>query len=384
VLRHAAAVAAAVVAWRDMWIVFRTHVEALWAHPYIRAAAIALGAIVAAYLIDRIVSGSVGALVRRTANDLDNRIIDALHMPIFLSVIFAGLAWSLAMVVDEGLPRFIAYGLLRTLAVFVWTVAFVKIGSIVLESLSARARPGSLIQPRTFPLLDILLKILIIGGAVYFTFLAWRIDVTAWLASAGIVGIAVGFAAKDSLANLISGIFILADAPYKVGDWVVLEGDLRGMVRSIGMRSTRVLTPDDVEITVPNSVMGNSKIINEAGGPHVKQRISARVSVAYDSDVDHVAQVLLSCAEDLDGRCDDPRPEFRFRAFGDSGLDFALYVWILDPGARDRVISALNMRIFKRFREEGIEIPYSKQDVYVKELPAARPAPEQGTSARAA
>lgn len=364
-----------------MWTELRTHLDALWASPYIRAAAIAMGSIAAAYLIGRIVARTVGALVRRTTSDLDNRIIDALHMPIFLSVIFGGLAWSLSVVVDEGLPRFIAYGCLRTLAIFVWTVAFVKIGSQVLESISVRARPGSLIQPRTFPLLDILLKILIIGGAIYFTFLAWRIDVTAWLASAGIVGIAVGFAAKDSLANLISGIFILADAPYKVGDWVVLEGDLRGMVRSIGMRSTRILTRDDVEITVPNSVMGNSKIINEAGGPHVKQRIFTLVSVSYDSDVDHVGQVLLSCAEDVPGRCDEPRPEFRFRAFGASGLDFVLYVWILDPAVRERVISDLNMRIFKRFREEGIEIPYSKHDVYVKQMPEA---PEQGANERAA
>jgi MscS family membrane protein len=367
-----------------MWTEFRTHVVTLWASPYIRAAAIAMGAILAAYLIDRIVSGTVGALVRRTANNLDNRVIDALHMPIFLSVILAGLAWSMAEVVAEGIPRFIAYGCLRTLAVFVWTVAFVKMGSMVLESLSARARPGSLLQPRTFPLLDILLKILIIGGAVYFTFLAWRIDVTAWLASAGIVGIAVGFAAKDSLANLISGIFILADAPYKVGDWVVLEGDLRGMVRSIGMRSTRILTRDDVEITVPNSVMGNSKIINEAGGPHIKQRIRAEVSVAYDSDVDQVARVLLSCAENIDGRCDEPAPDYRFRAFGASGLEFVLYVWILDPAVRERVISDLNMRIFKRFRAEGIEIPYTKQDVYVKELPALGHAPGHGQSSQAA
>jgi small-conductance mechanosensitive channel len=366
-----------------MWTELRTQAMTLWAHPYIRAATIALGAIVAAYLIDRIVSGSVGALVRRTTNDLDNRIIDALHMPIFLSVILGGLAWSLAEVIDEGLPRFIAYGCLRTLAIFVWTVAVVKIGSLVLHGLSARARPGSLLQPRTFPLLDILLKILILGAAAYFTFLAWRIDVTAWLASAGVVGIAVGFAAKDSLANLISGIFILADAPYKVGDWVVLEGDLRGMVRSIGMRSTRILTRDDVEITVPNSVMGNSKIINEAGGPHVKQRICTLVSVAYDSDIDHVGRVLLSCAEDVPGRCDEPAPEYRFRAFGASGLDFVLYVWILDPAVRERVISELNIRIFKRFRAEGIEIPYSKQDVYVKALPGAGPAPGQREDAPA-
>lgn len=367
-----------------MWTELRNHVDALWAHPFLRAATIVAGAILAAYLIERILSRFVGLLVRRTRTDLDDRLVDALRRPLFLSVILIGLAWALGEGMAEGLPLFVAYGCLRTLAILIWTAAALKMSTILLETLAGRARPEALVQPRTFPLVDILLKIVVISGALYFTFLAWRIDVTAWLASAGIVGIAVGFAAKDSLAHLISGIFILADAPYKVGDWIVLEGELRGMVRSIGMRSTRILTRDDVEITVPNSVMGNAKIVNEAGGPHIKQRICTRVTVARTSDVDHVVEALLACAADVPGRCEEPAPEYRFRAFGDTGLDFELYVWILDPGIRDRVISDLNMRIVKRFRAEGIEIPYSKQDVYVKELPAASPAPRQGKGARAA
>ncbi|HWN68016.1 MAG TPA: mechanosensitive ion channel family protein [Haliangium sp.] len=349
------------------------YLETLWAYPYVRGAAVILGAILAAYLVEVIVCRSLLALTRRTRAHLDDKIIDSLRKPVFLSVILVGLAWASNMAVAEGMPRFIVHGCLRTLAVLIWTGAAARVGSAVLETLSVRAKQGALVQPRTLPLLDILLKVLIISGAIYFTFLAWEIDVTAWLASAGIIGIAVGFAAKDSLANLIAGIFILADAPYKVGDWVVLEGQLRGMVTSIGMRSTRILTRDDVEITVPNSVMGNSTIINEAGGPDIKQRVSAQVSVAYDSDIDHVDRVLRSCAENIAGRCEQPAPECRFRAFGASGLEFALYVWIVEPAVRDRVISDLNGRIFKRLREEGIEIPYDKHDVYVKELPAARP-----------
>ena len=90
---------------------------------------------------------------------------------------------------------------------------------------------------------------------------------TAWLASAGVVGIAVGFAAKDTLANLFSGVFILADAPYKIGDYIVLDATgMRGKVTQIGLRSTRLITRDDVEVTIPNSIMGNSQVINQSGG----------------------------------------------------------------------------------------------------------------------
>ncbi|OQW99996.1 MAG: hypothetical protein BWK74_00755 [Desulfobacteraceae bacterium A6] len=97
-----------------------------------------------------------------------------------------------------------------------------------------------------------------------------RHDLTAWVASAGIIGLALSFAAKDTLANLFSGVFILADAPYKIGDFIVLDSGERGEVTNIGIRSTRLLTRSDIEITVPNSIMGNTRIINEAGGRHQK------------------------------------------------------------------------------------------------------------------
>ncbi|WP_428268053.1 mechanosensitive ion channel family protein [Haliangium sp.] len=354
-----------------MWTEIVSRAQAVWAYPPARAGTIVVGAIVAAYLVERVVCRGLAALTRRTKTDIDDKIIEILRRPIFLSMILAGLAWALAVVVEPGTPRFIAYALLRTLAVMIWTAAAFQIGTAVLEALSSHGRAGSLVQPRTLPLFDIIVKVLIIGGAVYFTFLAWSIDVTAWLASAGIVGIAVGFAAKDSLANLITGIFILADSPYKVGDWIVLDGNLRGEVRRIGVRSTRVLTRDDVEITVPNSVMGNAMIVNEAGGPYIKQRIAATVSVAYTSDVDHVAEVIVTCAEGVAGVAEFPRPTYRFRSFGASGLDFDLLVWTEKAAQRGQIISDLNMRIFKRFAEEGIEIPYSKHDVYIKQMPGA-------------
>jgi small-conductance mechanosensitive channel len=126
---------------------------------------------------------------------------------------------------------------------------------------------------------------------------------TAWLASAGIVGIAVGFAAKDTLANLFSGVFIMADAPYKIGDYVVLDTGERGEITHIGIRSTRMRTRDDVEVTVPNSIMGNTKIINESGGPYEKYRIRVKVGVAYGSDIDQVEQLLMEIAAANEKNC---------------------------------------------------------------------------------
>jgi small-conductance mechanosensitive channel len=240
---------------------------------------------------------------------------------------------------------------------------------VVLEALSRNVDRLGWIQPKTVPLLDMVAKFLVVGAGVYFVCVAWNVPLTSWLASAGIVGIAVGFAAKDTLANLFSGVFILADAPYKVGDFVVLDGGLRGEVQEIGIRSTRILTRDDVEVTVPNAVIGNARIVNETGGPHDKMRVRVKVSAAYGSDVDQVRDVLMSCSEDVMHVVGEPAPRVRFRSFGASGLDFELLAWIEQPLFRGRVLDDLNRRVYKAFKDAGIEIPYSKQDVYVKEFP---------------
>ena len=192
---------------------------------------------------------------------------------------------------------------------------------------------------------------------------------TAWLASAGIVGIAVGFAAKDTLANLFSGVFILADTPYKIGDYVVLDGNQRGKVTHIGLRSTRLLTRDDVEVTVPNSIMGNSKVTNQSGGPHPKFRIRIQIGVAYGTDIDEVESILMNIAEEEDLIVKYPEPRVRFRTFGASSLDFELLGWIENPEYKGRATHFLNSAIYKRFNEANIEIPYAKQDLYIKELP---------------
>ena len=174
------------------------------------------------------------------------------------------------------------------------------------------------------------------------------------------------------MANLFAGVFILADSPYKVGDYIVLDGGFRGRVTRIGLRSTRVLTRDDVEITIPNATIANSKILNESGGPHLKHRIRTSVGVAYGTDIDQLKKVLQQVIETAckEGHiCPDPEARIRFRGFGDSALMFDLLCWIHRPEERGRAQDHLNTSIYKALGSAQIEIPYPKRDVYVKQLP---------------
>ena len=92
--------------------------------------------------------------------------------------------------------------------------------------------------------------------------------------------------------RLFSGFFIVADAPYKIGDYINLDSGERGRISAIGLRSTRLMTRDDVEVTIPNGVIAAAKIVNESGGPYLKTRSRIAVGAAYGSDVDHVCEVL--------------------------------------------------------------------------------------------
>ena len=186
------------------------------------------------------------------------------------------------------------------------------------------------------------------------------------------LGIALGFAAKDTLANLFSGFFIVADSPYKIGDYIILESGERGQVTNVGIRSTRILTRDDVEITLPNALIANGKIINESGGPHLKQRIRIAVGAAYGSDVDRVCEVLGAVADAHEAVCRSPAARVRMRGFGASSLDFELLCWIEEPELRGRMAHDLYMKVYKAFNDAGIEIPYTKQDLYVKEFPGRK------------
>jgi small-conductance mechanosensitive channel len=351
-----------------------------WLDPYLsvfgrnawmQAAVAIFGSLVLAWIFDRFLSASIRKLTTRTRFQFDDFLIEYLHKPIYLTLILIGLALAISLLQIELGERIeaIVYSVLLTIGYIVWSIFLLRATTVVLKAIAVSDRHLAVINPQSLPLFQNIAMITIVVFSVYVIFTAWNVDMTAWLASAGIIGIAVGFAAKDTLANLFSGVFIMADAPYKIGDFVVLDTGERGEVTHIGIRSTRLMTRDDVEVTVPNSVMGNTKIINESGGPYEKYRIRVAVGVAYGSDIDKVREVLMDIALNDESVCRDPEPRVRFRQFGASGLDFELLCWIDQPMLRGRVLDNLNCKVYKRFMEEKIEIPYSKHDLYIKQMP---------------
>lgn len=335
---------------------------------FIQAAGIAAAFILVGKLADIVLCRLIVKLVNRSKTQFDDELVELLHRPIFISFVLVGLTLATYRLPMPDAPEFVTLGVLKTIAIFVWYAFLRHAFALILKAV----KKGSGRDKRhmsMLPLIDNVVKTLMLALAVYFVFLAWNFDIATWLAAAGVIGLALSFAAKDTLSNLFAGVSIVIDAPYKDGDYITLESGERGMVTHIGLRSTRILTRDDVEITVPNGIIGNAKIINEAGGPSTRHRIRVAVGVAYGSDIDHVIATLARIANEHDEICKMPEPRVRFRNFGESSLDFELLCWIDRPVDRGRLRHELYCGVYKGFIEAKIEIPFPQRDLHVRNMP---------------
>ena len=321
-----------------------------------------------AFIIDKIFIHFFRGLVKKSKSDLDDKIVEILHKPLYYSILFFGFNLSIKLL---DLPEIVIYssvGVFKTLIVIMWSFALFGSFMILIEWFSRKSDKLLFIQAKTLPLFENLGKIIIFVICIYFIMMTWDINVTAWAASAGILSVVIGFAAKDTLGNLFAGIFIMADSPYKEGDYINLDTGERGFVRHIGIRSTRILTRDAVEITIPNSVIATSKIINESGGYSEVVRIRITVDVAYGTKIETAKKIMYDIAVASKNVCQEPEPRVRFRTFGESGLTIQLQAWIEKPELRGKVIDELSTSIYNAFNEEKIEIPFPQRTVHLKKI----------------
>ena len=335
------------------------------------------------YGIGKVLKSIIHVLLDRfrksTKSEIDYQIAHYLSSPILQTTVTFSIVLALATLDFPGaIEHFLVKVCITALLIF-WGRAWFRATRVILQAMEADRDRFHLFQPRTVPLYEMGIKLLLAGLFIYLFFMVWGIDATAWVASAGIIGIAVGFAARDTIANLISGVSIVADAPYKIGDYIVLDTGERGVVSSLGIRSTRLMTRDDVEVSIPNAVIGSAKIINESGGPYVRHRIRIPLGVSYDSDIDKVIATLKEVAAENEYVVDEPSPRVRIRGFGDSSINVELLGWIKRPADRGLTTHQLNHRIIKRFREEAIEIPFPQRDLHFRDPPREQ-APVQGTA----
>lgn len=200
---------------------------------------------------------------------------------------------------------------------------------------------------------------------------AFELDLTSIAVVFTALSVGIGFGLQYIAADIASGFILLFERPIRVGDRITI-GDDEGDVQSIKLRTTIIYTNDRIAIIIPNSRLVSQRVINWSYGDP-RARIAIPVGVAYNSDVKLVTETLLRTAEDIEYVLTDPPPKVQFLKFGDYSLDFRLLIWTRHPNRHPQIKSDINFRIERLFRENGIEIPYPKQEFVLRQL---KPSPE--------
>ena len=224
------------------------------------------------------------------------------------------------------------------------------------------------------------------GAIVYATAAVIALDVLGvnvmpFIAGAGVLGVAVGFAAKDTLSNLIAGILLIIDRPFEIGDrievWSVPTGSASwGDVIDIGLRATRIKTTDNIVVIIPNNEIMTRDIVNYTS-ISTSIRVRINIGIAYDADLPKAKKLIIEAAQSADWILANPAPKVVVRNFGESSVDLQARVWIKDARRRMDTIDYITDKVKTLFDRNGIEIPFPKRDITIVDRPVGTGPPSR-------
>ena len=247
----------------------------------------------------------------------------------------------------------------------------VKITIVILQTLEKRIvdKTETKVDNVIFDLLTRFVGVIIYVVAIILALDLLGINVMPFVAGAGVLGIAIGFAAKDTLSNLIAGVLLVIDRPFEIGDrievWTAPAGSSTwGDVIDIGIRATRIKTTDNIVIVIPNNEIMKRDIINYT---IISSKIRVRINIglAYDANLPKAKKIILDIADGIEWIATEPKPKVVVRLFGESSVDLQVRVWIKNARKRMDTISEITDRVKEAFDRQGIEIPYPKRDITI-------------------
>ena len=309
-------------------------------------------------------------IARKTKTLFDDRLIEIVRRPfLFIIVLYGAIQSIFKLHFIVGIQIYILQ-----ISIFIFFIIGIYIiYGVYNESLEAWAQKkggnesmfGAVLKPI---LKKIGISIIIVGGFIV-ALNASGIEVTALLAGAGIMGIVIAFAAQDTLSNFFSGIHLLLDRPFKIGDVIYMEPGNYWRVVNVGMRSTRLYSIFDNELVImPNNTVANQKIINVVK-PDAKIRKKIKVSVAYGTDLKKVIEILKGIALKNEHILKEKEfePLIRVTDFGDSGIEFTMNLWIDEVMNQWVVLSDIRLDIDNQFKKENINIPFPQRTLWIKD-----------------
>lgn len=313
--------------------------------------AVAVVAVVLFFVLNRV---ATNLLLRRTEHTTVRILIEGLYLPVVTTGLVVAVVLVAGMIETADLRALVRASAV-TVLVIVWAYGLIRLGNRLAHSRDRQ-------RLKFGPVIANIFTIFVLIAALFATLGVWGVDLTPLLASAGILGIVVGYAARDTISNLTAGIALYFDRTFVVGDFIALPDGERGTVVDISIRSTTILTLDNVMVTVPNAEFNRQRVSNESA-PQRHLRLRVDVNVAYGSDLETAERALLQAAEDVDVLMDDPEPRVRYRAFGDSAIAAQVLCYVGHPSRRIEAVDELLRRVDARFEEHGVKIPFPQREV---------------------
>jgi len=319
-------------------------------------------ALIAKFILIRILK----PLAKKTKTKVDDLIIKSISSILFY-IIFA-VGFKIGFQTFQ-LDVQIYNSLVDTLLIFLVVVALLRI----ITNLSKHwindwaKKTESTADDRLIPLLQKILKAVVIILGFIFIFDSWDIDISPLLATAGIAGIAIGFAVRDSLANILGGIQLVIDKTFKVGDKVQIESGEMGVILDIGLRSTKLKTYDNEVIYIPNGQLANAKVKNFTV-PDLSVRVNVEFGVEYGSDSERVKQVVIEAVKEVEGVLEEPAPVVQFLKMSDFSLDHVVRVWVKEyTEAYDMKLTVTDV-VYNALNQAGVGIPFPTRTIYTKSM----------------
>jgi len=331
---------------------------------YLRFLFILLVSFIIAFLSRLIVKKVLKPLARKTKTKIDDLIIKNLSSIIFYIVIVNGF--------KIGFQHFefkttIFNSLIDSILIFIICILIIRIINDFsqLWLMEWAYKTKSTADERLIPIVEEIIKVIVIVLAVIFACDAWKINISPLLATAGIAGIAVSLAVKDSLNNIIGGIQLVLDKTFKVGDKVQLESGEMGVILDIGLRSTKLKTYDNEMIYIPNGYLANAKIKNYTM-PDLSIRVNVNFGVEYGSDTEKVRKVVLNAVKSIDSVLEEPATQVQFLKMSDFSLDFIARAWVKNYGEAYSTKLKMTDEIYSALNKANIGIPFPTQTILTK------------------
>lgn len=320
--------------------------------------------ILIAYIAKFILKIVLMPLTKKTRTRIDDIIVKSLSSIIFYVILALGLKIGFDTFEFE---TQIHHKIINTFLVLLVSLLLFKIihnfSQLWMKEWASKTK--STADDRLIPLIEKILKAVVIVLATIFIFSAWNINISPLLATAGIAGLAIGLAVRDSLANIIGGLQLVFDKTFKVGDKIQLESGELGVILDIGLRSTKLKTYDNEVIYIPNGHLANAKVKNFTQ-PDLSIRVNVNFGVVYGSDTEKVREVVLEAVKKIDTVLDDPEPVVQFLKMSDFSLDFVARAWVKSYTEAYSTSIKMTDEVYNALNRAKIEIPFPTRTVYTK------------------